>query len=200
MSFSYSWRCWNPQAPRRQGRNRVRIQVEGETFTHRKGWELKTINLNILPLVTQKGKGDVKKQGKLDPYAYIPLKKSQLNRRYCQHFHFNEELASRESLWAQTFSFLFIRKRAKLQGHFKGMVKGAQKGALSGKKMQKRKRKAWKTCSFHCLDWKCMRVGFAITRMLICRFWYAHVFYIAASPVLPWWTLTEQKETPLAAI
>ncbi|XP_047458867.1 RRP12-like protein [Mugil cephalus] len=63
---------------------------------------------------SKKGKGDVKKKGKLDPYAYIPLKKSQLNRR----------------------------KRAKLQGQFKGMVKGAQKGALSGKKMQKRKRKA----------------------------------------------------------
>ncbi|KAM7408776.1 hypothetical protein PAMA_002481 [Pampus argenteus] len=63
---------------------------------------------------SKKGKGDVKKQGKLDPYAYIPLKKAQLNRR----------------------------KRAKLQGQFKGMVKGAQKGALSGKKMQKKKRKA----------------------------------------------------------
>uniref|UniRef100_A0A7N8WWX9 Ribosomal RNA processing 12 homolog n=1 Tax=Mastacembelus armatus TaxID=205130 RepID=A0A7N8WWX9_9TELE len=32
----------------------------------------------------QKGKGDVKKKGKLDPYAYIPLKKAQLNRRYAQ--------------------------------------------------------------------------------------------------------------------
>ncbi|XP_041802911.1 RRP12-like protein [Chelmon rostratus] len=63
---------------------------------------------------SKKGKGDVKKKGKLDPYAYIPLKKAQLNRR----------------------------KRAKLHGQFKGMVKGAQKGALSGKKMQKRKGKA----------------------------------------------------------
>ncbi|TKS85576.1 RRP12-like protein [Collichthys lucidus] len=63
---------------------------------------------------SKKGKGDVKKKGKLDPYAYIPLKKAQLNRR----------------------------KRAKLQGQFKGMVRGAQKGALSGKKMQKRKGKA----------------------------------------------------------
>ncbi|CAJ1067594.1 RRP12-like protein [Xyrichtys novacula] len=62
---------------------------------------------------SKKGKGDVKKKGKLDPYAYIPLKKAQLNRR----------------------------KRAKLQGQFKGMVRGAQKGALSGKKMHK-KRKA----------------------------------------------------------
>ncbi|XP_040905089.1 RRP12-like protein [Toxotes jaculatrix] len=63
---------------------------------------------------SKKGKGDVKKKGKLDPYAYIPLRKAQLNRR----------------------------KRAKLQGQFKGMVRGAQKGALSGKKMQKKKRKA----------------------------------------------------------
>ncbi|XP_058507007.1 RRP12-like protein isoform X2 [Solea solea] len=63
---------------------------------------------------SKKGKGDVKKKGKPDPYAYIPLKKDQLNRR----------------------------KRAKLQGQFKGMVKGAQKGAQSGRKMQKKKRKA----------------------------------------------------------
>uniref|UniRef100_A0A3Q3MIK7 Ribosomal RNA processing 12 homolog n=1 Tax=Labrus bergylta TaxID=56723 RepID=A0A3Q3MIK7_9LABR len=62
---------------------------------------------------SKKGKGDVKKTGKLDPYAYIPLKKEQLNRR----------------------------KRAKMQGQFKGMVRGAQKGAMSGKKMHK-KRKA----------------------------------------------------------
>ncbi|XP_038152332.1 RRP12-like protein [Cyprinodon tularosa] len=63
---------------------------------------------------SKKGKGDVKRKGKLDPYAYIPLKKDQLNRR----------------------------KRAKLQGQFKGMVRGVQKGAQSGKKMQKKKRKA----------------------------------------------------------
>uniref|UniRef100_A0A3Q3WNJ1 Uncharacterized protein n=1 Tax=Mola mola TaxID=94237 RepID=A0A3Q3WNJ1_MOLML len=63
---------------------------------------------------SKKGKGDVKKEGKLDPYAYIPLKKAQLNRR----------------------------KRAKLQGQFKGMVRGAQKGALSGRKMHRRKGKA----------------------------------------------------------
>ncbi|KAM9804205.1 RRP12-like protein [Neosynchiropus ocellatus] len=63
---------------------------------------------------SKKGKGDVKKKGKLDPYAYIPLKKAQLNRR----------------------------KRAKLQGQFKGMVRGAQKGARSGKRMQKRRGKS----------------------------------------------------------
>ncbi|KAM9365254.1 RRP12-like protein [Pholidichthys leucotaenia] len=63
---------------------------------------------------SKKGKGDVKKKGKVDPYAYVPLNKTQLNRR----------------------------KRAKLQGQFKGMVRGAKKGALSGKKMQKKKRKS----------------------------------------------------------
>ncbi|KAG7270061.1 hypothetical protein CRUP_012062 [Coryphaenoides rupestris] len=31
--------------------------------------------------VRTKGKGDVKKTGKVDPYAYIPLRKAQLNRR-----------------------------------------------------------------------------------------------------------------------
>uniref|UniRef100_A0A8C2F0Z8 Ribosomal RNA processing 12 homolog n=1 Tax=Cyprinus carpio TaxID=7962 RepID=A0A8C2F0Z8_CYPCA len=50
---------------------------------------------------SKKGKGDVKKSGKCDPYAYVPLKKAQLNRR----------------------------KKAKLQGQFKGMVRGAKKGA-----------------------------------------------------------------------
>uniref|UniRef100_A0A8C1LK93 RRP12-like protein n=1 Tax=Cyprinus carpio TaxID=7962 RepID=A0A8C1LK93_CYPCA len=62
---------------------------------------------------SKKGKGDVKKAGKCDPYAYIPLKKAQLNRR----------------------------KKAKLQGQFKGMVRGAKKGALSGSRILK-KRKA----------------------------------------------------------
>ncbi|XP_026879288.2 RRP12-like protein [Electrophorus electricus] len=62
---------------------------------------------------SKKGKGDIKKKGKCDPYAYIPLKKAQLNRR----------------------------KKAKLQGQFKGMVRGAKKGVLSGKRIQKRQRK-----------------------------------------------------------
>ncbi|XP_066534944.1 RRP12-like protein [Hoplias malabaricus] len=62
----------------------------------------------------KKGKGDIKKKGKCDPYAYIPLKKANLNRR----------------------------KKAKLQGQFKGMVRGAKKGAMMGKKMQKMKRKS----------------------------------------------------------
>ncbi|XP_048865791.1 RRP12-like protein isoform X2 [Brienomyrus brachyistius] len=62
----------------------------------------------------KKAKGDVTKKGKCDPYAYIPLKKAQLNRR----------------------------KRAKLQGQFKGIVRGAQKGARSGRSQLKKKKKA----------------------------------------------------------
>ncbi|OCT70055.1 RRP12-like protein isoform X2 [Xenopus laevis] len=62
---------------------------------------------------TKKGKGDVKQQGKHDPYAYIPLNKANLNRR----------------------------KKAKMQGQFKGMVRAAQRGAQSGlKKRKDRKR------------------------------------------------------------
>uniref|UniRef100_A0A672PW52 Uncharacterized protein n=1 Tax=Sinocyclocheilus grahami TaxID=75366 RepID=A0A672PW52_SINGR len=59
-----------------------------------------------------KGKGDVKKAGKCDPYAYVPLKKAQLNRR----------------------------KKAKLQGQFKGMVRGAKKGARSGSRILKKRK------------------------------------------------------------
>ncbi|XP_062852235.1 RRP12-like protein [Trichomycterus rosablanca] len=61
---------------------------------------------------SKKGKGDIKKKGKHDPYAYIPLKKDQLNRR----------------------------KKAKLDGQFKGLVRGAKKGALLGKKFKSKRR------------------------------------------------------------
>lgn len=84
----------------------------------------------------------MKKEGKLDPYAYVPLKKAQLNRRCRQRSQSDQQLHSNRKCETQTCLCLFTRKRAKLQGHFKGMVKGAQKGALSGKKMQKRTRKA----------------------------------------------------------
>ncbi|NXT73283.1 RRP12 protein, partial [Zapornia atra] len=55
---------------------------------------------------SKKGKGDVKKKGQLDPYAYIPLNRAGLNRR----------------------------KRAKMQGQFKGLMKGAQRGAKAGRR------------------------------------------------------------------
>lgn len=35
-----------------------------------------------ISLDEQKAKGDVKKKGRLDPYAYIPLNRTKLNRRY----------------------------------------------------------------------------------------------------------------------
>ncbi|NXW17063.1 RRP12 protein, partial [Circaetus pectoralis] len=55
---------------------------------------------------SKKGKGDVKKKGQLDPYAYIPLNTARLNRR----------------------------KRVKMQGQFKGLMKGAQRGAKAGRR------------------------------------------------------------------
>ncbi|KNC26487.1 RRP12-like protein [Lucilia cuprina] len=55
---------------------------------------------------TKKAKGDMKKKGKLDPYAYIPLSRNTLNKR----------------------------KRAKHAGAFKNIVNGARKGALKGVK------------------------------------------------------------------
>lgn len=33
-------------------------------------------------LAEQKAKGDVKRKGRLDPYAYVPLNRTKLNRRY----------------------------------------------------------------------------------------------------------------------
>ncbi|NP_001075884.1 RRP12-like protein [Xenopus tropicalis] len=61
---------------------------------------------------SKKGKGDVKQKGKHDPFAYIPLNKATLNRR----------------------------KKAKMQGQFKGLVRAAQRGAQSGLKKRKDRR------------------------------------------------------------
>ncbi|XP_069877429.1 RRP12-like protein [Dipodomys merriami] len=61
----------------------------------------------------KKAKGDVKKKGRLDPYAYIPLNRTKLNRR----------------------------KKVKLQGQFKGLVKAAQRGSQVGHKLRKKDRR-----------------------------------------------------------
>ncbi|CAM4584797.1 unnamed protein product [Lepidochelys olivacea] len=61
----------------------------------------------------KKGRGDVKKKGRLDPYAYIPLNRAKLNRR----------------------------KKAKMQGQFKGLMKGAQRGAQTGRKHHQKERR-----------------------------------------------------------
>ncbi|KAL8567931.1 hypothetical protein ACOMHN_059053 [Nucella lapillus] len=63
---------------------------------------------------SKKGAGDVKKAGKHDPYTYVPLNVSNLNKR----------------------------KQAKLKGQFTGLVKGATKGALKGKQKSRSARKA----------------------------------------------------------
>lgn len=94
--------------------------------------------LCLLLHLPQKGKGDVKQKGKLDPYAYVPLRKAQLNRRYEQAAAGTDGEETRCLIVCVSLG----RKRAKLQGQFKGMVRGAQKGALSGKKMQKKMRKS----------------------------------------------------------
>jgi len=57
---------------------------------------------------SKKAKGDMKRKGKPDPYAYIPLDAKSLNKR----------------------------KAKKLQGKFKNVVGAAKKGALKGKKLK----------------------------------------------------------------
>ncbi|XP_055280941.1 RRP12-like protein [Moschus berezovskii] len=61
----------------------------------------------------KKAKGDVKKKGRLDPYAYIPLNRTKLNRR----------------------------KKMKLQGQFKGLVRAAQRGSQVGHKLRRKDRR-----------------------------------------------------------
>ncbi|XP_069140254.1 RRP12-like protein [Argopecten irradians] len=55
---------------------------------------------------SKKAGGDMKKKGKPDPYAYVPLDFQSLNKR----------------------------KKAKMQGRFNNLVKGARKGAMKGSK------------------------------------------------------------------
>ncbi|XP_007456265.1 PREDICTED: RRP12-like protein isoform X4 [Lipotes vexillifer] len=58
----------------------------------------------------KKAKGDMKKKGRLDPYIYIPLSKTKLNRR----------------------------KKVKLQGQFKGLVRAAQRGSQVGHQLRRK--------------------------------------------------------------
>jgi len=62
---------------------------------------------------SKKAKGDMKRKGKPDPYAYIPLDAKSLNKR----------------------------KAKKLQGKFKNVVGAAKKGALKGKKLKVKRNK-----------------------------------------------------------
>ncbi|EFX68356.1 hypothetical protein DAPPUDRAFT_260244 [Daphnia pulex] len=57
---------------------------------------------------SQKARGDVKRKGQPDPFAYVPLSRNALNKR----------------------------KKAKMSGQFKGLVKAARKGASVGSKIR----------------------------------------------------------------
>uniref|UniRef100_A0A1Y1JYP8 Uncharacterized protein n=1 Tax=Photinus pyralis TaxID=7054 RepID=A0A1Y1JYP8_PHOPY len=61
----------------------------------------------------KKASGDVKRKGKLDPYMYLPLQRSALNKR----------------------------KKAKMTGQFKNINKAAKSGALKGAKVRRLKQK-----------------------------------------------------------
>ena len=56
----------------------------GHGLSHQgQGWKGKpTLPIDSVSLGEQKAKGDVKKKGRLDPYAYIPLNRTKLNHRY----------------------------------------------------------------------------------------------------------------------
>lgn len=58
----------------------------------------------------QKAKGDVKKKGKPDPYAYVPLLRQKLNRR----------------------------KEVKLRGQFSGLLQKAKRGSVTGAKQRRK--------------------------------------------------------------
>ncbi len=62
-------------------------------------------------LFLKKAQGDIKRKNLPDPYAYIPLNMSKLNRR----------------------------KKAKLQGEYKGIVKAVKHGAQKSGKSKKSK-------------------------------------------------------------
>jgi ribosomal RNA-processing protein 12 len=62
---------------------------------------------------SKKARGDMKRKGKQDPYAYIPLDAKSLNKR----------------------------KVKKLQGRFKNVVGAAKKGAMKGKKLKAKNKK-----------------------------------------------------------
>lgn len=74
-----------------------------------------TVDAKVLYLSAfQKAKGDLKKQGQLDPYAYIPLNRERLNRR----------------------------KRAKMRGEFSNvMMRRAKRGSSTGTKLHSKRKK-----------------------------------------------------------
>uniref|UniRef100_A0A8C0HCR4 Ribosomal RNA processing 12 homolog n=1 Tax=Chelonoidis abingdonii TaxID=106734 RepID=A0A8C0HCR4_CHEAB len=78
-----------------------------------RGWDPGQSLLSLTSKADTHGRGDMKKKGQLDPYAYIPLNRAKLNRR----------------------------KKVKMQGQFKGLMKGAQRGAQTGRKHRQKERR-----------------------------------------------------------
>lgn len=94
--------------------NEGREFVQGLPIKSEEGMEGYPVLLaDSVSLDEQKAKGDVKKKGRLDPYAYIPLNRTKLNHR----------------------------KKMKLQGQFKGLVKAAQRGSQVGHKLRRKDRR-----------------------------------------------------------
>jgi len=104
-----------------------------------------------------KAKGDIKKKGRLDPYAYIPLSGALLNKRSAQIFFTNHRIIFEGDLKNHiTFQKskicifcilrgIIFRKRAKNAGKLLQLEKSASKGVAKGLKARA---KAKRTNSF----------------------------------------------------
>ncbi|KAK0081235.1 hypothetical protein PV325_012542 [Microctonus aethiopoides] len=83
----------------------------GGTGIHRPIKQVKVMKTAGAEYKSKKAKGDIKKKGKPDPYAYVPLTRAALNKR----------------------------KKMKSAGRFKNIISGAKKGAKIGSKGKRRK-------------------------------------------------------------
>ena len=104
--------------------------------------------------------GDIKKKGMPDPYAYIPLTRNTLNRRWIFH---NSCIDCHYFLIVNLILPLkHFRKKKKSAGQFKSIVRSAKKGAATGNKNFKSKNRSkkwwankWIKLIFHLLNIRC---------------------------------------------
>lgn len=98
--------------------------------------------------------------------------------------------------------FTFVHKEtSQTAGPLQGHGERSPEGGAVWKENAKEEKESLKKKNAHVTVWTqnaCVLVHLHAYR--VCGFWYACVFYVAARPVLPLWTLTERKETPLGAI
>lgn len=99
----------------------------------------------------------MKKKGKLDPYAYIPLKKAQLNRRYRPYVQFNQELD-----WFKNVSsdfLIFVQKeKSQTAGPLQGHGERSPEGGAVWKENAEEEKKGLKN----------LRVAFQGLKMHVC--------------------------------